>query len=459
MKTGTELCKNLLFDRTKNLNGYTINTIKHLNSDYTKFVVSNTLITKDSLYRDLNNSMCEDEWFIASMLAKYLNISVKIAYGFPELNHEDAILVGKMLNNHFIDLFLRPTELMLDKDDLVLANVNYISHTMYFYYDFIFTHNRGFFTPLEKIFNFYGWLTIIATLIILLMTSVVIYISNSKKNFRLSFTVFECLKLITNNSICTPMETFKMRAFFFGIFWYFLVIQATFSGHLAAFLTKPEYRKSPQTLEDLRDPSYITIHAHEAVRNYMKDPLLLKKTKFGGQIVLTNKEQMDSIAVIFDKPYVSELMVKYDFQCSKNVLNFGYGSMIMRHNWALRERVNNIIMWAVQSGIMEQWFNLVTTETKKTSGILQERTIHRYRPVQFTDVNFAFILLALGLFCAFACFVIELCIKICRINNKKVRAPIKVLKQSIVLIIRIYFIEFSRLAYNMYERLTYERRN
>lgn len=84
----------------------------------------------------------------------------------------------------------------------------------------------------------------------------------------------------------------------FFIFLYFLVIQATFSGRLAAFLTKPEYRKNVETLEDLKDPRYETIYASLIAKEYITDPVLIGKTNFNNYWACENDIRTKSIACI-----------------------------------------------------------------------------------------------------------------------------------------------------------------
>lgn len=178
----------------------------------------------------------------------------------------------------------------------------------------------------------------------MLMVFVVVYLSNRTEYYStLSFAIFECLRLLINNSIYTRMDTTKIRIFFFVIFLYFLIIQATFSGHLAAFLTKPEYRKNVKTLDDLKDPHYTVIYVSDSCKDYITDPLLLNKTIFkqGACHIDLNK----LIACIDDYNSLRDLVMKHKFHGPDNVVSYHIVSLTMRSNWPLNDRVNNVVMW------------------------------------------------------------------------------------------------------------------
>ncbi|CAG5092256.1 Protein of unknown function [Cotesia congregata] len=205
-----------------------------------------------------------------------------------------------------------------------IISSNYVTET--YTIDQIVTHNRGLATPLEKMFEFYGWLIPVATLIILLIVLVVIYPSSSVNDSKLSFAAFECLRLLIGNSIYTRMDTDKIRIFFSVIFFYFLAIQTTFSGQLAAFLTKPVYRKNVETLVDLEDPRYAKIYADESLYNYIELTPLYNNTLFG---VNKCEEYIEdpSVACIDQQNYLTPLIATYNLHTPKKFVKLSYSTL------------------------------------------------------------------------------------------------------------------------------------
>lgn len=443
----------MIFDRTKNLTGHTIKTLNRIRSLTKKVYVINKLITKNTDNQEINNLHLRlfEKHFIR-ILVKYLDISINMTFGYPgEDSFHEFKKIRPLFYNHSADLTLSETRSLTDSEDLVVSQVFYLSFPTGFRNDVIITQNRGLYSPLEKMFKFYGWLTIVATVIILLITSVVIYFSNKRKNLRFSFTVFECLRLLTNNSIYTSIKTFKRRIFFFVIFWYFLVIQATFSGHLAAFLTKPKYKENAETLEDLKDQSYPKIYALPSNKNYIKDPLLWNKTMFASPQYLKNIIINESVAFISDIIHLQRFKVNKNFHVSKNLLNLGFSVLLMRHSWPLKERVNNVIMRITQSGIMDHWYDANHQIIDRNSKMIKEEYEDYYRPIQFDDIKFTFILLILGLLCALGCFLCEVFIRVFTTSHKKILNWAEGVKELIILIARIHTFELRRLVNYLYE--------
>ncbi|CAD6233383.1 GSCOCG00007166001-RA-CDS [Cotesia congregata] len=405
---GSELCENIIFDRTKKLHGYKIKVSAKLqNFSEPKLVVLNDLITKDTDVLRVTSMLFPMQGLFSKFLTNYLDVSVNITHGMPLYRGVDTSV---MIMDGTLDLGLTPTHWIAKDRFFKFSTYFHLPCPSLFYYNIIVTHNREM-SPLEKIFEFYGWLTIIVTLIIIFIAFIVIYLLNSESNSSLSFTVFECLRLLIGSSIYTRMDSDNTRIVFSVIFLYFLIIQATFFGHLAAFLTKPAYRKNVETLKDLKDPYYTAIYSHVGGQSYITDPVLLNKTKFG-DFECGDYINDTSIACIDAKSNLKYLVAEYNLHTPRNFIKFSYASLTMRHNWALRHRVNNLIMRLAQSGITEFWekkFEQPLHEKLKRKHDIEENF---HRPISVADVMFAFILLSVGLFSAFLSFVVEYLLEI-----------------------------------------------
>ncbi|CAG5075178.1 Protein of unknown function [Cotesia congregata] len=233
----------------------------------------NRLITKNTPTNEIVKLLDEECGNYSLWLMESLNISLNITIKFSRsLRDENIVIMNQfdLLEHHLILQPLPQSAFNGDFDDVC------ISYPIQYFHDVIVTSNRGLMSPLEKMFEFYGWVTIIATIIILSVTFLVIYQSN---NHRISFALLECLRLIIGYNLNTRINNDNMRVFFSVIFLYFLIIQATFSGHLATFLTKPVHRRNVETLDDLKDPHYQYIFLPRRLydSDFIEDKLLIDK--------------------------------------------------------------------------------------------------------------------------------------------------------------------------------------
>ncbi|CAG5079425.1 Protein of unknown function, partial [Cotesia congregata] len=282
-----ELCRNIIFDRTKNLTGHTIKTLNRIRSLTKKVYFINKLITKNTDNQEINNLQLRlFEKHLIRILVKYLDVSINITYGYPgeDYSFDEFKKIRPLFYNHSADLTL-------------------------------------------------------------------------------------------------------------------------------TFLTKPEYRKNAETLEDLKDQSYLKIYALPSNKNYIKDPLLWNKTMFASTQYLKNIIINESVAFVSDIIHLQRFKVNKNFQVSKNLLNLGFSVLLMRHSWPLQKRVNNVIMRITQSGIMDHWYDGNQQIIERNSKMIEEEYEDYYRPIQFDDI-FTFILLVLGILCALGCFICEVFIRV-----------------------------------------------
>ncbi|CAG5100469.1 Protein of unknown function [Cotesia congregata] len=447
------VCKNMFFDRTKKLNGYTIRAAANINYHFDPIYKKiDGLITKASDIRQAIALLDLRVGEFSKALVDYLDVSIEITHGIPVNITLNPL---RLLMRGIIEIYLSPSSLKDKNEEFDATNHVHLSYPFYFFYEQIVTHNRGLATPLEKMFEFYGWLTIIATSIILLGVLIVIYLSKSKHSSKFTFAVFECLRLLIGNSIYTRMDTDKMRIFFSVIFLYFLIIQATFSGHLAAFLTKPVYRKNVETLEDLEDPRFTKIYATEGSRDYVTDTPLYNKTIFDEYECAKYMCIGDpSVACIDEQNYLIPLIAIYHLHTPKNFIRVSYATLTMPHNSALKHRVNNLLMRLAQSGILNVWNKAwkellcknATNYLKKIEDIIE----NYYRPIVLRDMTFAFVLLGIGLFFAIISFILENSLKTFALNKTKISSWPSSVKRSTIHSVRFVVSEFRILLKWLY---------
>lgn len=289
----------------------------------------------------------------------------------------------------------------------------------------ILSHPRGNRSPLEKMFNFYGILIITSTIIILITTFfVLLYFSNNQKKKFIAFALFELLRLLTNSSINTKINTMPLRIYFSVIFLYFLIIQATFQGHLAEFLTKPESRCNIETIDDIQLDTQIqkiyfplgpTITSAKSDDNY--ENLFFRLTSLSLDFRpdwIENIINDKSGVYIDDYLLLNYFAKKYQLHISKYPIStMNYYSFQTRRNLPLIERINSVIMRLIESGIANVWYKRIQTDgiiklTKNSAG--NGKITDGFRSIIFCDLEFAFLLWAVGSMIAIVCFIVEISI-------------------------------------------------
>ncbi|KAH0551895.1 hypothetical protein KQX54_002696 [Cotesia glomerata] len=149
-------CSILLFDRTKNLEDYPIQALQFLPNDGVKPMISHFLVTRKGSFPYV--TIYPRLTFILSSLTNSLSVSVNLTNLIPLDEKLSSILIKSSLKKS-VDLKIQP----VSTRNTSLLSFYDPSYPFMTHQDVIVTHRLGLMTPLEKMFNFYGWLTIAAT--------------------------------------------------------------------------------------------------------------------------------------------------------------------------------------------------------------------------------------------------------------------------------------------------------
>ncbi|KAK0174863.1 hypothetical protein PV327_010584 [Microctonus hyperodae] len=368
------ICESLNFDRTKYLDGSYIKivTMCHTNCTWIPGKEYNETVIEKLYPHDLR---------IIKSLKQSLNVTLKLYFG-PNDSGESVEPQGylKHVQKGLSDLAIswRPPS----------ATYNLTkSYPIAYSKILIATNNQGYCSPLEKIEKFYGVITLISMCILLTLTFIVVLISSKK--FKYSFAIFEVIRLLINASLFSKMDTTSRRIFFSMIFLYFLIFHATFQGHLASFLTRIEYRKGAETLEDLRDTKYREIYTYPGVSDVIDDPVVKNKIIMGHIACGNHLINNENAACVTDIIFLTDLAMKYKFELSKKNIGSSKYVYTSRDDWPLMYRVDKILMWLEQSGLAEKWVEMFTEKYLKQREIW-EKSSKEFRPVSLTSLEFAF---------------------------------------------------------------------
>ncbi|KAH0564634.1 hypothetical protein KQX54_013218 [Cotesia glomerata] len=140
-------------------------------------------------------------------------------------------------------------------------------------------------------------------------------------------------------------------------------------------------------------------------------------------IVTNNRGLMTPLEKIYNYyvkllPVISEL----DLHQPKKVVHTGYYAKLVRKNSPFKTKINDLMIVLMHSGLAQKWTNDKIADEMRGIKIKKARALIYYRPIDFDDLFFSFVLLGVGLFCSAACFVTELFLKKFTVREKQKRA-------------------------------------
>ncbi|KAK0072211.1 hypothetical protein PV325_011737 [Microctonus aethiopoides] len=337
MQVLRNICDGLNFDRTEYLNGSIIRAVVTISKEH-EWIPD----------KDYDENLMEKMYPVDVLVVQAMKNALNVTFIFNV--DEEGFDMKEKATGFYKRLENRSSDIAICCRSYYTSRRSQTTYPVFHSQLQIVTNNRGFYTPLEKIKNYYGIVTVISMCVIFSMTYIVIVLSGKRR--RWAFAGFEVLRLIVNASIHSPMNTLSRRIFFTMIFLYCLIFQATFSGHLSAFLTKDEYRTNVEKLEDLRDSRYDVIYGGLSIPPLINDPLLKKKFIVThpncASLIIGN----NSAACICDILYLSTVVFDEKFHMSKEPISKTVYSLPIRDDWPLRERVDIFLMRLEQGGLM-----------------------------------------------------------------------------------------------------------
>lgn len=395
-----KICEGFNFDRTKHLDRVTINIACCVPENKATLLINSTDKSKHYKFSDY-------ELHLISSFQIAFNTTISFEYGSTDADaNSKPHDLYNLLDNKTSDF------LLCYKSHNHLFGFS-ASYTVIYTGFSIFSHNLGYCTPLEKIYKFYGPVMIAATIIFSTLTYFIIwYVSNPRRH---SFAVFEIIRLWTCTSLYTKMDTLALRIFFSVIFIYFLILQATFQGHLSKFLTKSELRANAKALADLKSSYYQEIYVTKVTKLFLEDDIVLKTKSH----VTTIPNCIDSVlnstsaACImnylgflqhFQRKNLSKEVLK-NFYLPKTFLRNSYLIFVTRNDWPLKKRFDHIIMILENTGNLMMLNNNLTSRLE--ASLFYKEIDSDFNPIDIKSLSFIFYFLILGLTSASVCFLIE----------------------------------------------------
>ncbi|KAK0077248.1 hypothetical protein PV326_010183 [Microctonus aethiopoides] len=271
----------------------------------------------------------------------------------------------------------------------------------------ILTQFRKTTPPYEKILRFYS-IGVISLTILSLFISFIVQLIDKKRGVASAF--FEILRLILTNGFLRSINRQSVRIYFFGIFILILILNATFTSKLSAFLTQPE-RRYITTINDLIEfdydvyiPDYVAQKSFDWTKGKVNKLTITSRDNCYHNVV-----NYDSSACVGPMAPMVPVAIKYRLYLSFAIINDEYLVYWTRHEWPLINRVNFISSKLMEGGFLRYWREQALILPLKKINITEiNSTAAKYRPINMEDLIFAFYLLAIGLACSIISFIFEI---------------------------------------------------
>ena len=381
-----EICKDLDYDKAKDLGGYEIR-----GSTY-------------SIDMDIHSSKHDLESIIgfSGVYARYL---------FRALNSTAKIFV--------YDSSIEISDMLRDISDIHLSvwyQQNDLNASMTYPYGVsgweCITMPRGQLSQIGKLLHVLDYSSRFAVVTVFFVTFIFFQFF-----CQLSVTsaFMNIVRLISNAAVPNLPNNVGTRIYLSCLFLFMLTLQAIYQGKLASLLTKQKALPNIDTLEDLVDFNY-TIYAYKGLGPS------LKKFNYSGlfeplknfsceEYVLRNARA----ACVKEWSRAIDSAAKLSLYPSKDKLIKVFLVYLIRDDWPIEERLNTIISRLFEANILEY---VHMTEPGLTISKLkyneEEKANQKFEVITLKELAFAFAFLGIGLAFSTVVFIVEVSVSYMR---------------------------------------------
>ena len=379
-KDSREICKNLDFDKTKDLGGYEIR-------------LSSFSVISDKNWSDTDlESISSLNGIFLNYIFRALNSTVKIFVESPKS-------IFNLTTSGFADMSLDAwyqqnnfnTSLSYPCGSSGIGSV---------------TQDRGHLSQIGKLLHVLDISSRYAVVTVFFITFVFF-----KFFLRQSVTsaILNIVRLICNTAVLNLPNNVTMRIYLSGLFIFALTIQGIYQGQLASLLTKEVNLQNINLLEDLENFNY-TIHGNKDITSY------LKIANFSGRIV--SHDDVNCAKYVLEDPvaaciYESLILVdiaeEYNLHLSRDHLMKMFIVYLIREDWPVEEKLNTVISRLVEADIFQRvWFQKADLRIRKIKYDAKEKDKQKFKVMRLKELAFAFAILGIGLACSTVIFFVEI---------------------------------------------------
>ena len=372
-----KICKDLDFDKTKDLGGYEIR-----GSTYSMD------IDKHSAKLNLESIIGYNGIF-ARYLFRALNSTAKI------FTYEPSIEISDMIRN-VSDIHLS-----------VWFQQNNFNASMTYPFGVSglvsITQNRGQLSQIGKLLNVLDYPSRFGVGTVFFVTFIFF-------KFFLRYSVTSAfmtiVRLICNAAVPNLPINIGTRIFLSGLFLFMLTLEAIYQGQLASLLTKQKALPNVDTLEDLANSNY-EIYLYKTFRPYFEN--------YSGRVVPIENFDCEkyvlkdaSAACLTESTSAVNTAAKFNLHSSNDMLTTWFAIYLIREDWPVEERLNTVTSRLFEANIVElvlkKQLKLTISKHKYNE---KERANQKFRVITLKDLAFAFAILGIGLAFSTVIFIIE----------------------------------------------------
>ena len=378
-----EMCKNLDFDKTKDLGGYETR-------------LSSFLVRYDKNWSDTNlETISSPNGIVLHYMFRELNSAIKI---FPEFPDSSFNLTSTGFADMSIDGWYQ------QNDYNILMTYPIGSSGIVF-----MTRKRGQLSQIGKLLHVLDTSSRYAVVIVCFVTSAFF-----KFFLRQSVTsaILNIVRLICNAAVPNLPNNVAMRIYLSGLFIFLVTLQGIYQGQWASLLTKQVNLPNVDTLEDLENFNY-TIYTSTKVKSY------LKVLNYSRGIVLFEGPGCEKYvleesvaACASDWLLLIPLAEKYDLHLSSDYLMKSFVAYFIREDWPVEEKLNILTSRLFETDIFNRVFHKgVDSTIRRVKYNEKEKDERKFEVMTLKELAFAFAILGIGLACSSVIFILEILIQ------------------------------------------------
>ena len=375
-----EICKDLDFDKTKDLGGYEI----RLSSYSVKY---------------------NKNWPNTNLESVRSDNAIRLGYIFRALNASVKIFVESRNN-----IFNLTKSGVADMSVNAWYQQNNFNTSMTYPYGssglVSMTQHRGRLSQIDKLLHVLDKSSRYAVVVVGFVTFVFF-----KFFLRQSVTsaILNIVRLICNAAVPNLPNNVAMRIYLSGLFVFSVTLQGIYQGQWASLLTKHVNLQNADTLEDLENLNY-RIYAQKDLSSYFKI------SNFSGQFV--SLEDFDcwkyvledaGAACVREKNYMIVIADKYNLHLSSDYLVKMFLAYMIRENWPVEEKLNTLISRLFEANIFDRVsLKKIGSTVKRIEYNEKEKDKQQFVVMTLKDLAFAFAILGIGLACSTVILVVEI---------------------------------------------------
>ncbi|XP_043282301.1 uncharacterized protein [Venturia canescens] len=413
------ICKNIDFDQTRNAGGYEVRYAMSQHEMPPKGSKATTFVRFAAIDKYLH------------MMSHYMNISLKTllysrgeSLGFLDNEGKGHGMLSDLTNGR-ADLISR----YIAQQSIPELPATYpIVYGKYF----AVTQNTAYISQWHKIVSILDVYSRIGLLVVCILTVMFLRYALGQS---FMIAILNIWRLICNSCLTKLPNNLGPRIYLACLLIFVVVLQGVYQGKWAALMTRQIRYPNINNKRDLIDSDYV-------IYGRINDSLVFSNPAFNNRYVGINYDnescidyllQNSSIACVSGRSYLLKSVIKLKLHMSHNqypVHEFAL-SQPVRPDWPMQEKLNWLNLRYVESGIFDHVYETTYGEDERILDFRRyEENDDSPKVIFLKDLDFAFVIFAIGMGSALVSFVVELYVGRGRSSRAKDRRRSRILPMT-----------------------------